>query len=596
METNRNVLYPSFSKHRYLIFTTILFSLLAASFEGFSLGLLVPFLQSISKDAGSGFTTGIVWIDTTLLGVGAPVLERVYRICGVILVATWLRTVFSYLSSFFALKSRALIIEDLRMRIVDQLQAVALRFYAKTKPGELVNTLTNELLRVSHAYNLVMTLISQVLLLIVYATVAFLISWELSLMVVVFFGLLWLSMSRLMKTIRKEGAQITLSSGQFTSALTEFLNGIRTVAAYNMKSYERGRLEGATQNFAQANIETHRRGLAVQPISQAVFGTVLVLVIVLATQFLVLPGKLDVALLLTFLFALFRLVPVIHQINKHRGDWATLHGAMNNVADLLRRHDKPYQQDGTKQTSDLQDAIVLEDVDFSYTPGESVLKDINIRIEAGKMTAIVGASGSGKSTLIDLIPRFYDPDKGRILWDGTNTQTLTMHSLRDQIALVSQSTFIFNDTVMANIRYGALDATEEEVREAARQANALEFIEAMPNGFDTILGDRGARLSGGQRQRIAIARAVLRDPEVLILDEATSALDSASEHLVKESLNTLMEGRTVIAVAHRLSTIEDADWVVVLEGGRVVEQGTYTDLLNRQGQLWKYHSLQFQSV
>jgi ABC-type multidrug transport system fused ATPase/permease subunit len=212
------------------------------------------------------------------------------------------------------------------------------------------------------------------------------------------------------------------------------------------------------------------------------------------------------------------------------------------------------------------------------------------------MTAIVGASGSGKSTLIDLIPRFYDPDAGRILWDDTNLQAFTMHSLRDRIATVSQSTFIFNDTVTANIRYGKPDATLEEVREAARQANALDFIESMPQEFDTIMGDRGTRLSGGQRQRIAIARAILRDPEVLILDEATSALDTVSEKLVKESLDALMQDRTVIAVAHRLSTIENADWIVVLEDGQIVEQGTYAELLERGGQLWTYHSMQFQSA
>jgi subfamily B ATP-binding cassette protein MsbA len=596
MTQNRKILYPSFRKHRYLIAATILFSLLAASFEGFSLGLLVPFLQSISNDAGNGFTTGITWIDTTLLGVDQPTIVRVYRICGMILVATWLRTVFSYLNTFYALKSRALIVEDMRMRIVDQLQAVALRFYAKTKTGELINTLTNELLRVSHAYNLVMSLISQVLLLIVYATVAFWISWELSLMVVVFFGTLWLSMTKLIEKVRDSGTEITRASGRFTSALTEFINGVRTVVAYNMKPYERNRLESATRDFAEANINTHRKELAVQPISQAVFGTVLVAVIVLATQFLVLPGKLDMALLLTFLFALFRLVPVIHQINKYRGEWAGLFGAMENVANVLRKDDKPYQNDGFRLTPPLQNALAFENVNFAYTSGEPVLKDVNLQIEAGKMTAIVGASGSGKSTLIDLIPRFYDPDAGRILWDDTNLQAFTMHSLRDRIATVSQSTFIFNDTVTANIRYGKPDATLEEVREAARQANALDFIESMPQEFDTIMGDRGTRLSGGQRQRIAIARAILRDPEVLILDEATSALDTVSEKLVKESLDALMQDRTVIAVAHRLSTIENADWIVVLEDGQIVEQGTYAELLERGGQLWTYHSMQFQSA
>jgi ABC-type multidrug transport system fused ATPase/permease subunit len=233
-------------------------------------------------------------------------------------------------------------------------------------------------------------------------------------------------------------------------------------------------------------------------------------------------------------------------------------------------------------------------VTFGYLPDTPVLKDLNLEFRRGKMTAIVGASGAGKSTLVDLLPRFYDPDRGRILYDGRDLRDFTTSSLRDQIAVVSQATHIFNTSVTDNIAYGIPDISPERLREVAAQSNALSFIEEMEAGFDTVLGDKGTRLSGGQRQRIAIARALLRDPEILILDEATSALDSVSEHLVQESLERLMEGRTVIAIAHRLSTIENADWVIVLEDGEVVEQGTYADLLERQGQLWTYHSLQYQ--
>mgnify|MGYP006271610247 FL=1 len=594
MDLRRHTLYPSFRKHVGLIAAAIGFSLLAACFEGFSIGLLVPFLQSISQDASSGFSTGVDWIDTTFLGVGKPTMERVYRICSLILIATLLRTGFSYLNMFYGLKSRARIIEHVRMRVIDQLQAVALRFYAQTKVGSLMNTLTNELMRVSHAYHLILSFITQVLLLLVYSAVVFWISWELSLLVAFFFGILWLSMTRFMVKIRSSGRDVTEASGRFTAAINEFISGVRTVVAFNMQGYERERLETATTAFADANIHTHRRSLAVQPISQAVVGTALVAVIVLATQYLVLPGKLDMALLLTFLFALFRLVPVIHQINNYRGQWAGLYAAIEDVSTLLSTDDKPYQDDGTAPAPPLRDAIAFRSVDFSYTPDEPVLKDVNVRFKAGHMTAIVGASGSGKSTLVDLIPRFYDPDRGRILWDGTDLRSFTMESLRDHIAIVSQSTFIFNDTVLANVRYGSPDASFQDVREVVRQANALDFIEDMPEGFDTVLGDRGVRLSGGQRQRIAIARALLRDPDILILDEATSALDTVSEKLVQQSLERLMQGRTVIAIAHRLSTIENADWVIVLEEGEVVEEGTYTELLARNGRLRTYHDLQFQ--
>jgi ABC-type multidrug transport system fused ATPase/permease subunit len=223
-----------------------------------------------------------------------------------------------------------------------------------------------------------------------------------------------------------------------------------------------------------------------------------------------------------------------------------------------------------------------------------VLQDENIWVEAGKTTAVVGASGAGKSTLVDLVPRFFDPTSGRVLLDGIDLRDLKVASLRRRIAVVSQTAYIFNDTVRNNIAYGMPDLSMDRIREAAAKANALDFVESMPEGFDTVLGDFGIRLSGGERQRIAIARAILRDPEILILDEATSALDSVSERLVQQSLERLMEGRTVIAIAHRLSTVEHADWVVVLENGEVVEQGSYEDLLERRGFLWKYHSIQYQ--
>jgi subfamily B ATP-binding cassette protein MsbA len=318
--------------------------------------------------------------------------------------------------------------------------------------------------------------------------------------------------------------------------------------------------------------------------------------IILALTLFVTNGIMQTASLLTFLFILFRLVPALHEINGSRAAASGLWGSLNNIRELLETKNKPYLQNGHRSFPGLRQAITFKSVDFGYDSQQFVLNDINLTIKQGEMTALVGASGAGKTTLVDLIPRFYDPTRGSILIDGADIREFQINSLRRRFAIVSQDTFIFNTNVRDNIAYGTEGATESDIIEVARLANALEFIQEMPEGFETRLGDRGVRLSGGQRQRIAIARAILRNPEILILDEATSALDSISERLIQASLEKLAEGRTVIAIAHRLSTIIRADKVVVMEQGRVVEEGSYQELLDLRGKLWNYHQMQYEVV
>ena len=588
------VLAPSFWRYRVPLALTVLCALGAAVFEGVGVGLLIPFLENLSDADGDAFRTGWEWADRVLLGVEAGPLDRLYRICGLILAATWLRASFDYLSTSFAVESRARIVEHLRLRTVDQLQAVALRFFSDARAGEILNTLTNELQRVSNLIAVASMVASRGSLLIAYIAFMLWVSWELTALVLVFFGLLSVSLVRVIMSVRARGRKVTKANGAFTSAASELLSGARTIRAYAAEAFERERLRAASDALATAQVRTGRRGAIVHPLSQVVIGTVLVVVILLATQFFVLTGRLDLVLLLTFLFALFRLMPLVHQLNEQRGRWAQFVPALDNVAEILRRDDKPYLADGDRPLEAFRDELVFDDVSFEYVEGEPVLNGVSFRVPRGKTVAIVGASGSGKSTLVDFIPRFHDPTRGRVLLDGHDLREYRLDALRSRVAVVSQSTFIFNDTVQANIAYGQSGIAFDEIVEAARQANALSFIEALPQGFDTPLGDQGVRLSGGQRQRLAIARALLRSPDILVLDEATSALDSISEREVQDALEALMRDRTVVVVAHRLSTIEDADHVVVLEDGEIVEEGTYEELLARRGQLWTYHALQYQ--
>ena len=585
-------LLPSFRKYWVPMALTGAFSIGAAVFEGFSIGMLIPFLQTFTED-GEMFRTGIEWIDTYILGAEASKISRMYRICGLILVGTLCRSALSYLSSIYTVISRARIIQDLRNRIADRLSEVALSYYATTRTGDILNSVTNEVSRTTGALRALFGFATKAILMSMYLGLMFWISWKLSLVAVTAFLILSFALKLLLSSIRSGGEKITSANASFTDRISEFISGIRTVTAYNMRETERDRLHDAAEKSADAVIETSKKSRLIQPLSKGAISVVLILIVVIAVQYLVLEGALSMAFLLTFLFALFRMMPKAHAINHQRGLWAQNSAALSNVAEMIRADQKPHLEDGTLDTPPLSDAVVFDSVDFAYQPDTMVLKDIDLRIEQGQTTALVGASGAGKSTLADLIPRFYDPTKGQVLYDGQDLRTFRVRSLRKRVSIVSQSTHIFNDTARANIEYGVPDATAAQVRYAAEQANARAFIEEMENGFDTMLGEQGVRVSGGQRQRIAIARALLQDPDVLILDEATSDLDSISEQQVQESLERLMEGRTVLAIAHRLSTIEHADKVVVLEDGEIVERGSYDTLLEKEGQLWEYHRTQY---
>jgi subfamily B ATP-binding cassette protein MsbA len=585
-------LLPSFRKYWKLIALTFALSLGAALFEGLSIGMLIPFLQTFTED-GKTFQTGVRWVDTYLLGAEASTVGRMYRICGLILVSTLARSGLQYLSSVFKIISRARIIQDLRQRVANRLTSVAPAFYATTRTGEILNSVTNEVSRTVGALTAIFGFVKTGSLVAMYVVVMILISWELSLIVFAAFLALSMALSNLIARIRSRGKKITQANANFADRISEFISGARTAIAYNVRDTERERLHQAAERAADANIHTNKQSKIIQPLSQAVVSTVLIVIVVVAVQHFVLAGALSMALLLTFLFALFRLMPKFHALNHQRGLWAKNRAGLSNVAALIRAEDKPSLDDGSKPARPLQRAIEFDGVSFGYTSGEPVLNDIDLRIEKGETTALVGSTGAGKSTLVDLIPRFYDPTEGRILYDGADLRDFEIASLRERIAVVSQSTHIFNKTAAENIAYGTPEATAADIREAAAGANAREFIEDMENGFQTMLGERGVRVSGGQRQRIAIARALLRDPGILILDEATSDLDSVTEQLVQNALQRLMEDRTVVAIAHRLSTIDDADKVVVLEDGEIVERGSYSDLLAHRGKLWEYHNTQY---
>lgn len=592
---DNGLLLKEFVHFKRIAILSVVFTMTAAIFEGFGVGFLLSFLQSLTQPDAEAVKTGFDLIDTWVLGSNQPANERVYRISLFILLTTLFRTSFFYLGRVYSGYAQAELTHQLRIKIFEQLQGVSQSFYTKTRSGGLVNTVTTEISQLKQVMDIASTLASKVSVLTTYIISMFLLSWQLSSISILLFVLMFVGVSTLIKKVREISFKITRANSAYTSVALELINGIKTVHASVAENFERQRTLSSSRNLKRVERQATTFRYSVEPLTEAASTTILIVMLLYAFVFLIPTGQLNIASLLTFMFLLFRLIPLVRLVNSSRSRLSNFQGSVSSIKELLRRDDKPYLVNGDKPFLFLSKGIELRSVDFGYEPDNLVLRNVTLNIEPGKMTALVGESGAGKTTVADLIARFYDPTSGGIYFDGVDLKKLDIKSVRRRMAIVSQDTFIFNASVRDNIAYGISDVTEREILRAAKLANADGFIRDLPQGFNTKLGDRGTRLSGGQRQRIAIARAILREPEILILDEATSALDSVTERLIQESLASLTSERTVIAIAHRLSTIAEADKVVVLEQGRVVEQGTYQQLLERQGKLWNYHQVQYAS-
>ena len=586
------IIIREFKQFRTIAILALILTLLASILEGATVGLIASFLQVLTNPENPPLATGIEWFDTIFLATKASSTGRIYRLSVLIIVVIWLRALLTYSGLYYSKLAQANLCDRLRKRLFEQLQSLSLRYYTTSRSGDIFNTITNEINQVKQAFDVFSNLITRGSTLLAYIVSMFWLSWQLCLGAIALYGLLSIGLSSLIRRVREASFAVPKANAQFASTTIQFVNGIRTVKASATENFERKRFYIASNDIVKAEERVASISSLVYPLADAVASNILIVMVVIAFNSMISQGSLQVSSLLAFMFVLFRMMPLVGQVNAMRENLSRFQGSIDDIQKLLRSDDKPYLNNGSLKFSGLKQGINFSLVDFGYEPNNLVLKDIKLSIEKGQVTALVGASGAGKSTLADLIPRFYDPTAGSIFLDEENLQNFDITSVRQKMAVVSQDTFIFNTSVRENIAYGLDGIYEKDILQAARQAHALEFIEELPDGLDTVLGDRGVRLSGGQRQRIAIARALLRNPDILILDEATSALDSVTERLIQESLEKLSQGRTVIAIAHRLSTIANADKVVVLEQGKIVEQGNYQELLVRKGALWKYHQIQ----
>lgn len=517
-------------------------------------------------------------------------------ILGIYLVLmTLLKVGATYLGGFFLVPIRTGVVRDLRNQLNAKILALPLGFFSEERKGDVLARITGD---VGEVENSVMSsldlLLKNPILIFVYLGSMLVISWQLTLFVFLVLPIAGFVMGRVGKSLKRTSLEAQNQWGQLISQVEETLGGLRIVKAFTAEEFVDKRFRDSNEEYRQTVIGVNRRQLLAHPVSE-LLGTATIAIVLWYGGSLILnqDSSIDASTFIYYLVIFYSLINPLKDLSK--GAYAIRRGmgSMERV-DRILQAESTITDPAQPKPVVFNEAIRLEKVSFRYAE-EWVLRDVDLTIRKGQTVALVGHSGSGKSTLVDLIPRFYDVVEGRITIDGTDIREVAVADLRRLMGNVNQEPILFNASVFENIAFGVEGATLEKVRQAAEVAHADEFINEMPAGYDTNIGDRGGKLSGGQRQRLSIARAVYKNPPILILDEATSALDTKSERLVQSALDHLMEGRTTIVIAHRLSTIIHADVICVVDGGRIVEQGTHDELLALGGHYAKLHAIQVKS-
>jgi subfamily B ATP-binding cassette protein MsbA len=584
--------------HRWRLAGTIAFNLIASALDGYAFALLIPFLNALFKQQALPVTNG--WVKSMLSATIGALLDEAHPMTSlrnvllVILGVVAVKNVFVYLAGALGAQLQEYVTRDLRDALYTHLLALPIRFFTSTKVGQI---LSRVLADTEQTKSLVTEIVTRGVgagsQIAVALALMFGISWRLSLISLIIAPLLTLVLQPVLRRLRHGYRVLRNDHGEMMSVMQESITGVRLVKSYGAEAYEDRRFLGASHKYSGGLVRMARLAVLAQPITE-VLGMVIVAILMwVGAREVLFTQTLQASEFLVFVAVVMRLLQPMKQLSQLPAIAQNSFASAERIFQVLDHPTECALDKGTITTPAFRERLEFDHVSFAYDD-EAVLSDISFTAKKGDVIALVGASGAGKSTLVDLIPRFYEPASGRITIDGVDTKQITVPALRALTGIVSQETVIFNDTVRANIAYGRAGTyTDAQVEAAARAANAHEFIRELPAGYDTVLGERGARLSGGQRQRIAIARALLLDPPILILDEATSALDTESERLVQEAIDRLLAGRTVFVIAHRLSTIQHATEILVLDRGRVIERGTHDDLLARRGAYFRLHSLQF---
>lgn len=586
----------------------MLFALIYTVFSAASLVSIIPFLQILfEEEVMAAPETSLNWLSSksikehgyyhlfqAMQTLGKQAVLQGF--CISLFVIIVIKNMARYGVSYFISPLEQGILMNIRNRLYAHTSILSLSFFTKRKKGDIISVLVSDVQVIQEAViGTVQSIIREPLTMIVFLMVLFGISWKLTLFTLIILPITGLFINYIRKSLRQKGKIGQQLLGNLVAVLDEFLGGIRIVKSFQKEAYERERYEVQNQDYTNIQVQIRRQSELASPISEILSITVICLIILYSGS-LILSRESDLRAeeFIAFIAVFSQFISPIKVISNAVSKAQRGIAAFERIEELLHVipeiQNNPHAQKGLT----FEKSLRFEDVYFSYGE-EDVLKNIALDIPKGKMVALVGASGSGKSTILDLIPRFYDPQKGQITIDGIDITEWELFELRKLIGIVSQEGILFHDTVLQNIAYGIKKPDREAVMEAAKIANAHEFIMQLPEQYDTVIGERGTRLSGGQRQRISIARAVLRNPPILILDEATSNLDTGSEKLVQEALDKLMAHRTSIVVAHRLSTIVEADEIFVIDNGKIVERGDHKSLLTVNGVYKELHSIQFGS-
>lgn len=582
---------PPYKKYLAL---NILFNILAAFLTLFSFALIIPILEMLFKinntvysymPMGTGDFKDVLvnnfyyYIQQSVVDWGPSVTLAL--LAAALVVMTALKTGATYLSSYFIIPLRSGIVRDLRNYMFDKVTVLPIGFFTSERKGDVMARMSGDVAEIEFSIMSSLDMFfKNPVMIIVCLTMMVAISWQLTIFVFILLPIAGLAMGKAGRKLKRTSFEGQTQWGVLMSTIEETLGGLRIVKAFNAEEKVRRRFHAENQVFYRLSNSVARRQSLAHPLSE-LLGTTAIAIILWFGGSLILGGHtaLDAPKFIYYMIIFYSIINPAKDLSKAVYSIQKGLASMERVDKILDARNPIADPSSPKPLPAGGAGIRFDNVDFSYDGNTDVLRDINLEIAPGATVALVGQSGSGKSTLADLIPRFYDPTRGRILIDGTDIRDLRVHDLRSLMGNVNQEAILFNDTIFNNIAFGVAEATLDEVRAAARIANADDFIMATDDGYDTVVGDRGCRLSGGQRQRLSIARAILKNPSVLILDEATSALDSESEALVQQALDRLMKGRTTLVIAHRLSTVRNADLICVLHEGRIVEAGTHAELL-----------------